>query len=76
MTVQLRSGKAVGNNNKKERKEKTDAEQDESEKEGEKSTPEKTTEAKKKINTEQPEGSSEHKQKERESAYTPTAPFP
>ena len=65
MTVQLRSGKEVGNNSKKERKEETDAEQEETRKEGEKS-----------IQTEQPEGSSEQKQKERVPAYTPTVPFP
>ena len=76
MTVQLRSGKEVGNNSKKERKEETDTEQEETGKEGEKSTPEKTTEAKKKIQTEQPEGSSEQKKKERVPAYTPTMPFP
>ena len=35
--------KEVGNNNKKEKKEETDAEQKETGKEGEKSTPEKTT---------------------------------
>ena len=63
MAVQLRSGKQVGNNSKKERKEVTDAEQEETGDEGEKSTPEKNTEAKKKIQTEQPEGSSEQKQK-------------
>ena len=49
MAVQLISGKEVGNNNKKERKEETDVEQEETGKEGEKNTPEKTTEAKKKI---------------------------
>ena len=76
MVVQLRSGKEVGNNSKKERKEVTDAEQEETRKEGEKSTPKKTIEAKKKIQTEQPEGSSEQKQKERVPAYTPTVPFP
>ena len=43
MAVQLRSGKAVSNNNKKERKEETDVEQEETRKEGEKSMPEKTT---------------------------------
>ena len=37
---------------------------------------EKTTEAKKKIQTEQPEVSSEQKQKEKVPAYTPTVPFP
>ena len=65
MTVQLRSGKGVGNYNKKEKKEETDAEQEEIGKEGEKS-----------IKTEQPEESSERKQKERVLAYTPTVPFP
>ena len=76
MEVQLRSGKEVGNNSKKEKKEETDAEQKETGKEGEKSTPEKTTEAKKKIQTEQLEGSSEQKQKGRVPSYTPTMPFP
>ena len=65
MAVQLRSGKEVGNNRKKERKEETEEEQEETRKEGEKS-----------IQTEQPEGSNEHKQKERVPAYTPTVPFP
>ena len=61
MAVQLRSGKKVGNNIKKERKEETDEEQKETGEEGEKSTPENNTEAKKKKQTEQPEGSSEQK---------------
>ena len=65
MAVQLRSGKEVGNNRKKERKEETKAEQEENGKEGEKS-----------IQTEQPEGSNEQKQKEGVPAYTPTVPFP
>ena len=65
MAVQLRSGKEVSNNSKKERKEETDAEQEETRKEGEES-----------IQTEQPEGSSEQKQKERVPAYTHTVPFP
>ena len=65
MAVQLRSGKEVGNNSKKERKEKTDAKQEENGKEGEKS-----------IQTEQPEGSSKQKQKERIPSYIPTVPFP
>ena len=52
MAVQLRSGKAVGNNIKKEMKEETDAKQEETGKEGEKSMPEKTTEVKKKIQNE------------------------
>ena len=75
MVVQLRSGKEVGNNNKKERKEETDVEQKETRKEGEKSKPGKTTEAEKNTQTEQPEGSSEQKQKERVPAYTLTMPF-
>ena len=37
MAVQLRSGKEVGNNSKKERKEEIDAEQEETGMEGEKS---------------------------------------
>ena len=65
MAVQLRSGKEVSNNRKKERKEETKAEQEETGKEGEKS-----------IQTEQPEGSNEQKQKEGVPAYTPTVPFP
>ena len=65
MAVQLRSGKEVGNNINKERKEETEAKQKETGKEGEKS-----------IQTEQPEGSNEHKQKEGVPAYTPTVPFP
>ena len=48
MAVQLRSGKEVGNNSRKERKEKTDVDQEETGKEGEKS-----------IQNEQPEESSE-----------------
>ena len=48
MTVQLRSGKEVGNNRKKERKEETEAEQEETGMEGEKS-----------VQTEQPKGSNE-----------------
>ena len=50
MEVQLRSGKEVGNNRKKERKEEAEAEQEENGKEGEKS-----------VQTEQPEGSNEQK---------------
>ena len=65
MAVQLRSGKEVANNNKKEKKEDTDAEQEETGKEGEKS-----------IQTEQPEGSSDEKQNERIPAYTPTVSLP
>ena len=69
-------GKKWVTKNKKERKEETDVEQEETGKEGEKSTLEKTTEAKKKIQTEQPEGRSEKKQKERIPTYTPTVSFP
>ena len=65
MAVQLRSGKEMGNNRKKERKEETGVEQEEIGKEGEKS-----------IQTKQPEGSNEQKQKEGVPAYTPTVPFP
>ena len=38
MAIQLRSGKDLSNNKRKERKEETEAEQEEAEKEGEKST--------------------------------------
>ena len=60
MTVQLRSGQQ-----QQERKKEADVEQEETGKEGEES-----------IQTEQPEGSSEQKQKERVPTYTPTVPFP
>ena len=76
MAVQLSSGKEVGNNIKKERKEETDVEQKETGNEGEKSKPGKTIEVEKNTLTEQPEGSSEQKQKERVPAYTPIVPFP
>ena len=65
MAIQLRSGKEVSNKRRKERKEDTEAEQEETGKEGENST-----------QTEQPEGSNEQKQKEGVPAYTPTMPFP
>ena len=65
MAVQLRSGKEVGNNSKKERKEETEKEQEENGKEGERS-----------IQIEQPEESNGQKQKERVPTYTPTVPFP
>ena len=65
MAVQLRSGKEMGNNGKKERKEETEVKQEETRKEGKKS-----------IQTEQPKGSSEPKQKDRVPSYTPTVPFP
>ena len=59
MAVQLRSGKEVGKNSKKERKKETDAEQKETGKEGEKSKPGKTTEGEKNTQNEQPKESSE-----------------
>ena len=65
MEIQLRSGKEVSNNRKKEMKEETEAEQEDTEKEGEKST-----------QIEQPEGSNKQKLKEGVPAYTPTVPFP
>ena len=65
MAIQLRSGKDVSNNRRKERKEETEAKQEEIEKEGEKST-----------QIEQPKESNEHKQKEGVPAYTPAVPFP
>ena len=65
MAIQLRSGKEVANNRKKERKEETEVDQEETGKEGEKS-----------IQTEQPEGSNEQKHKERVPSYTPIVPFP
>ena len=65
MAIQLRSGKEVSNNRRKERKEETEAEQEETGKKGEKST-----------QTEQLEGSNEQKLKEGVPAYTPTMLFP
>ena len=71
MAVQLRSGKELGNNSKKERKEGTEEEQEETGKEEEK-----ITKARKQAQTEQSEKSCEQKQKEKAQAYTPTVPFP
>ena len=65
MAIQLRSGKEVSNNRRKERKEETEAEQEETGKKGEKST-----------QTEQPKGSNEQKLKEGVPTYTPTMLFP
>ena len=65
MAIQLRSGKDLSSNRKKERKEETEAEQEETGKEGEKST-----------QIEHPKGSKEQKQKEGVPAYTPSVPFP
>ena len=55
----------MSNNRRKERKEETEAEQDETGKEGEKST-----------QIEQPKGINEQKQKEGVTAYTPSVSFP
>ena len=60
MEIQLRSGKDLRNNRRKERKEETEAEQEETGKEGEKST-----------QIEQPKESNDQKQKEGVPAYTP-----
>ena len=65
MTIQLRSGKDLCNNGRKERKEETEAEQEETGKEGEKCT-----------QIDQPKGTKEQKQKEGVPAYTPSMPFP
>ena len=65
MAIQLRSGKDLSNNRRKERKEETEAEQEETGKEGEKST-----------QIEQPKGINEQKQKEGVPAYTPSMSFP
>ena len=65
MAIQLRSGKDLNNNRRKERKKEIEAEQEETGKEGEKST-----------QIEQPKGSNEHKLKEGVPAYTPSVPFP
>ena len=65
MAIQLRSGKDVSNNRRKERKEETETEHEETGKEGEKS-----------IHIEQLKGSNEQKQKEGVPTYTPAVPFP
>ena len=65
MAIQLRSGKDLSNNKRKERNEETEAEQEETGNEGEKST-----------QIEQSKGSKEQKQKEGVPAYTPSVPFP
>ena len=62
MAIQLRSGKDLSNNR---RKEETEAEQEETGKEG-----------KKRTQIEQPKGSNEQKQKEGVLAYTPLVQFP
>ena len=65
MSIQLRSGKDLSNNRRKERKEEIEVEQEETRKEGEKRT-----------QIEQPKGSNEQKQKEGVPTYTPSVPFP
>ena len=59
MAVQLRSGKELGNSSRKERKEGTEEEQEETRKEEKKNIPEKITEARKQAQTEQPNRSCE-----------------
>ena len=59
MAVQLRSGKEVGNNSRKERKEETEKEIEETRKEEEKNMLEKITEVRKSAQTEQPKRSYE-----------------
>ena len=54
MAVQLRSGKKVGNSSRKERKEGTEVEQEETGKKEKKNMPEKITKARKQAHTEQP----------------------
>ena len=49
MEIQLRSGKEVGNNSRKERKEETEEEQEETGKEEKKNMPEKITKARKQV---------------------------
>ena len=66
----------MGNSSRKERKEETEEEQDETRKEEKKNMPEKITEARKQAHTEQPERSCEQKQKEKAQTYTPAVPFP
>ena len=65
MEIQLRSGKDLSNNRRKERNEETEAEQEETGMEREKST-----------QIEQLKGSKEQKQKEGVPAYTSSVPFP
>ena len=66
----------MGNNIRKERKEGTEEEREETRKEEKKNMPEKITKARKKEQTEQPKRSCEQKQKKKAQAYTPAVPFP
>ena len=66
----------MGNNSRKERKEGTEEEREETRKEEKKNMPEKITKARKKEQTEQPKRSCEQKQKKKAQAYTPAVPFP
>ena len=66
----------MGNSSRKERKEETEEEQDETGKEEKKNMPEKITEARKQAQTQQPERSCEQKQKKKAQTYTPAVPFP
>ena len=65
MAIQLRSGKDLSSNKRKERKEETEVEKEETEKEGEKNT-----------QIEQPKAINDQKKKEGVPAYTPSVPFP
>ena len=76
MEVQLRSGKEVSSSSRKEKKEKTDVEEEATGREEEKNMSEKTIDAEKKKLTEQPEKSYGLKQKEKVQAYIPAVPFP
>ena len=69
-------GKKWGTATKKERKEGTEEEQEETRKEEKKNMPEKITKARKQAQIEQPERSCEQKQKEKTQAYKPVVPFP
>ena len=76
MEIQLRSGKEVSSNSRREKKENTDEEEEETGREEEKNMSEKTTDVEKQKLNEQPEKSCELKQKKKVQAYTPAVPFP
>ena len=65
MAIQLRSGKDLSSNKRTERKEETEAENEETEKEGEKNS-----------QIEKLKGSNDQKKKEGVPAYTSVGPFP
>ena len=66
----------MGNSRRKERKEGTEEEQEETGKEEKKNMQEKITEARKQAHTKQPDRSCEQEQKKKAQAYTPAVPFP